>query len=269
MPNEVIILKSQRYLYDRSIKAPGANLIQINHTDDLTNAINHKTAMCFYLMNRPDEENVNTKKYIKIAKNNQIPIMCDAATTVPPIKRIKNTIQLGFDLICYSGGKGLRGPYSAGLLLGRKDLIGYARQHGSPNHRAYGRSMKVSAEEYLGMMIAVERSLLHDEKTEYERQLKIIEYMANEISRISGASISIHEPQAEAKEPFLEIRWDERYRMTPDSVKTELREGEPPIEIRALFLSDGQIQLTATMLTGSEAKIVVGRINEIFENNRI
>ena len=69
MPNEVIILKSQRYLYDRSIRAPGAKLIEIKNLSELPKAINKKTAMCFYLLNRPDDKNIDIDAYIEIAKN--------------------------------------------------------------------------------------------------------------------------------------------------------------------------------------------------------
>ena len=265
MANEVIILKSQRYLYDRSIRAPGAKLIEIKNLSELPNAINKKTAMCFYLLNRPDDKNIDIDVYIRIAKNYQIPIMCDAATTVPPVKRIHETVNRGFDLICYSGGKGLKGPYSAGLLLGRKDLIGYARQHGSPNHRAYGRSMKVAPEEYLGMMVAVETSLKFDESIEYQRQSELVKSMANQLSRIAGTDITLHEPSDEAREPYLEINWDKRYRINPSQMKIELRNNKPSIEIRALFLSGGKIHLTATMLDEDESLIVTNNIKRILQ----
>lgn len=269
MKNEVIILKNQRYLYDRSIRAPGAILVEVNNLEELPNAINKKTAMLFYLLNRPDIENIDIETYIKIAKQYKIPIMCDAATTVPPIKRMAATIKYGFDLVCYSGGKGLRGPYSAGLLLGRKDLVEYAKQHGSPNHRAYGRSMKVAPEEYLGMMIAVETSLKYDEKAEFNRQRKTVKFMQAQLAIIPGITITINQPDFEASEPYIEIQWDKRYQITPKELKEKLRYGTPSIEIRALFLSQGNIHLTAVMLTMSEAQIVVQRINTILQKSLI
>jgi L-seryl-tRNA(Ser) seleniumtransferase len=263
MANEVIILKSQRYLYDRSIRAPGAKLIEVENTREVSGAINQKTAMLFFLLNRPDEININVNAYIKTAKQHNIPIMCDAATTVPPIHKIADTVSLGFDLICYSGGKGLRGPYSAGLLLGRKDLVEYARQHGSPNHRAYGRSMKVAPEEYLGMMVAVEKSLLFNEEEEYQRQLKIVDFMGKNLSQLDGVVVSTKIPNEEAREPYIEIDWDEQYEISPTKVKQLLRNGTPSIEIRALFLSGGKIHLTATMLEENQAPIVVSQLKEI------
>ncbi|SVD56253.1 uncharacterized protein METZ01_LOCUS409107, partial [marine metagenome] len=219
MANEVIIFKSQRYIYDRSIRAPGAKLVEVEHISEVVNTINDKTAMLFFLLNRPDEDNIDVNAYIKIAKENNIPIMCDAATTVPPIRKISDTVNMGFDLICYSGGKGLRGPYSAGLLLGRKDLLKYAKQHSSPNHRAYGRSMKVAPEEYLGMMVAVEKSLQFNEEEEYQRQLKIVDSMGKNLSKLDGVVVSAKIPNAEAREPYIEVDWDEQYEISPTKVK--------------------------------------------------
>jgi len=264
MPNEVVILKSQRYLYDRSIRAPGAKLVVVETTADIRAAINPNTAMLFYLLNRPDDDTIAIPEFIAIAKEHGVPIMCDAATTVPPVANLVSTVAAGFDLICYSGGKGLRGPYSAGLLLGRPDLIEIARRNGSPNHRAYGRSMKVAPEEYLGMMIAVEKSMSFDEEGEYQRQLEVVNAMGSDLSELQGVSTVTRTPGAEAREPYIEVHWDTGlYRATPTDVKEALRDSDPSIEIRALFLSGGQIHLTATMLKAGEADIVTSSLKSI------
>jgi L-seryl-tRNA(Ser) seleniumtransferase len=266
MPGEVIMLKSQRYLYDRSIRAPGATLIVVETADDIRAAVNSNTAMMFYLLNRPEDLEIAVEDYVALAREYDIPIMCDAATTVPPVSSIFDTVNAGFDLICYSGGKGLRGPYSAGLLLGRQDLIQYARLNGSPNHRAFGRSMKVAPEEYLGMMIAVETSLKFDEEAEYERRLRIVNGMGRALTMLPGVTTETSVPGAEAREPYIEVRWDaDIYRLSVAEMKQALRSGDPSIEVRALFLSAGQLHLTATMLKVGEAEIVVRRVTEILE----
>jgi len=268
MKNEVIILRGQRYMYDRSIRAPGATLIEVETAADIRAAINPNTAMMFYLLNRPDDLDIEVSELVTLAKEHEIPVMCDAATTVPPISNMARTIAAGFDLICYSGGKGLRGPYSAGLLLGRKDLIHYARQNASPNHRAYGRSMKVAPEEYLGMMVALETSLKFDEEAEFQRQLKTVNDMGSVLSRIPGLRIETHIPQAEAREPYIEIQWDElQYKISVEQVKQALRDGSPSIEIRALFLSAGNLHLTAVLLKQGEADIVTQRVTEVLRNS--
>jgi D-glucosaminate-6-phosphate ammonia-lyase len=264
MPSEVIILKGQRYLYDRSIRAPGAQLVEVETAADIRAAVSDKTAMMFYLLNRPEQANIAAEEYIAIAKELGVPIFCDAATTVPPVGNIKKTVAMGFDLICYSGGKGLRGPYSAGLLLGRKDLIACARQNGSPNHRAYGRSMKVAPEEYLGMLVAVEKSLEFDEDAEYRRQSNVVNAMARELALIPGVTTVAAVPKGEAREPYIEVHWDKtRYDVDVAALKQALREGDPSIELRALFLSNQQLHLTAVALKDGEAQIVTGRIRGI------
>ncbi len=269
MPNEVLILKSQRYMYDRSIKAPGALLVEVETEDDIRDAISDKTAMMFYLLNRPDDLKIDVDDYIALGKEYDIPIFCDAATTVPPVSGIRSTVEKGFDLVCYSGGKGLRGPYSAGLLLGRKDLVRFARMNGSPNHRAYGRSMKVAPEEYLGMMVAVETSLKFDEEVEYDRQLKSVNAMGRELVRLPGVTVETAVPNAEAREPYIEVQWDKRiYDVSVADLKQALRDGEPSIEVRALFLSNNQLHLTAVALKSGEAEIVTRRVTEILNSRR-
>lgn len=270
MPNEVLILKSQRYLYDRSIRAPGANLVEVETEADIRAAVSERTAMMFYLQNRPADLKIEVRNYIGLAKEYGIPMFCDAATTVPPVANIQKTVQQGFDLICYSGGKGLRGPYSAGLLLGRADLVRYARMNGSPNHRAYGRSMKVAPEEYLGMMVAVEKSLQFDETSDYERQMRTVQHMSDSLNRVPGVTTSIDTPVGEAVEPYVEVRWEmDRYAISVADLKQALRDGDPVIEVRALFLSAGQLHLTATMLKPGEADIVTDRVIEILLNNAV
>lgn len=266
MRNEVIILKSQRYLYDRSIRAPGAVLVEVETVEDIRAAVNEKTAMMFYLLNRPEEIKIDVSEYIALAREYNIPILCDAATTVPPVSNIALTVNGGFDLVCYSGGKGLRGPYSAGLLLGREDLVSYARMNGSPNHRAYGRSMKVAPEEYLGMLVAVETSLKFDEESEYQRQLRAVNAMGRDLQRLPGISIETAVPHAEAREPYIEVRWDsEIYDISVADMKHELRAGEPSIEVRALFLSDNQLHLTAVALKEGESEVVTRRVADILQ----
>lgn len=264
MPSEIIMLTAQRYLYDRSLRAPGATLKFVDTADEVRAAVGPQTAMLFFLQNRQDNLKIGMEEFLAIGKERGIPVMCDAATTVPPVSRMRETIAAGFDLVCYSGGKGLRGPYSAGLLLGRPDLIRAARLNGSPHHRAFGRSMKVSAEEYLGMMVAVEKSFALDEKAEYERQLALIRSVGRQIEELPGVTVAVRAPDFEAREPYIEVHWDtNRYPIEPADVKQALRDGDPCVEIRALFLSGGRIEMTAVMLKPGEDAIVAGRFKEI------
>ena len=260
--NEVILQRSHQYLYDRALRVPGAKLILVDTEEELRAAINPKTAMMFYV--RKMEGQIDIEEWIAIGKENGIPTLCDAATTVPPIQYLLDTVKLGFDLICYSGGKGLRGPYSAGLLLGRRDLIIAAKANGSPNHRAVGRAMKVAPEEYLGMMVAVEVSLKHNEQEDMEHYFKLTRFMADEIEKLDGVAAEVMTRDEQGMEPYVNVDWDQnKYKISKDDLKLALRNGEPCIEIRAMFLSLGELHLTAHMLKSGEEVIVANRVKEI------
>lgn len=264
--NEVILQTSHQYLYDRALRVPGAKLVFVETEEELAAAISPKTAMMFYV--RKTHGQINIHRWIELGKEYNIPTLCDAATTVPPIQNLLDTVALGFDLCCFSGGKGLRGPYSAGILLGRKDLIEAAKVNGSPNHRAVGRSMKVAPEEYLGMMVAVEVSLKHDEEKDMKQYLKLAQYMASEIGSLDGVTAEILTSEAHGMEPYINVDWDQnKYGINKEALKLALRNGDPGIEIRAMFLSLGELHLTGHMLKPEEEKIVVDRVKEILLEN--
>jgi uncharacterized pyridoxal phosphate-dependent enzyme len=262
--DEVILQRSHQYLYDRALRVPGAKLVFVDSEDDLKAAITSKTAMMFYVRKMKGE--ISLHRWIEIAKEHHIPTLCDAATTVPPIQNLLDTVQLGFDMCCFSGGKGFRGPYSAGLLLGRKDLIVAAKANGSPNHRAVGRSMKVAPEEYLGMMVAVETALKHDEAADMQHYMRVANYMAAEINQLDGVSAEVKTTDAQGMEPYVNVNWDmDVYKISKDNLKLALRNGEPCIELRAMFLSFGELHLTGHMLKPGEEKTVARRVIEILE----
>lgn len=266
--NEVILQTSHKYLYDRALRVPGAKLVFVDTVDDLRNAIGPKTAMMFYV--RKMKGQIDIQSWIDVAKENNIPTLCDAATTVPPIQYLLDTVKLGLDLCCFSGGKGLRGLYSAGLLLGRKDLIIAAKANGSPNHAAMGRSMKVAPEEYLGMMVAVETALKHDEAADMVQYYKLTNYMADKISALDGVSTKVQATSAQGMEPYVNVDWDlDRYKISKDDLKLALRNGEPCIELRAMFLSFGELHLTGHMLKSGEEKIVARRVIEILLEHKV
>ena len=128
--------------------------------------------------------------------------------------------------------------------------------------------MKVAPEEYLGMLVAVETSLRFDEDAEYERQRNAVDTMAHRLKQVPGLIAETKTPAAEAREPYVEVRWDlDLYKITPAEMKKELREGFPSIEVRALFLSDGELHLTAVMLKPGEPEVVTDRVIEVLQNN--
>jgi len=162
MKNEVIVQKSHRNGYDHAVRNCGIKLIEVETAEEMERAINERTAMMFFFNDADPRGQVKSEQFVAIAKKHKIPSLNDAAADVPPTANISKYTSMGFDLVAFSGGKGIRGPQSAGLLLGRKDLIEAARLNYSPNSDSIGRGMKVNKEELLGMMVAVEVYLKRD-----------------------------------------------------------------------------------------------------------
>src|SRR4249920_1500211 len=123
--------------------------------------------MMFFLNASNPRGKIQHEEFVALGKKHKIPTLNDAAADVPPVENLWRYTKMGFDLVAFSGGKGIRGPQSAGLLLGRKDLIAAARLNGSPNSDSIGRGMKVNKEELLGMMASVEAFLKRDHQAEW------------------------------------------------------------------------------------------------------
>ena len=167
LKTEVIRQKSHRVGYDHAIRNAGAKIIEVETRKELEAAINEKTAMMWFLNYGNPDGKIKDAEFVEIGKKYKIPTMNDCAADVPPAENLWKYTQMGFDLVCFSGGKGLRGPQSAGLLLGRKDLIQAARKNAPPNGSTVGRGMKVNKEEILGMLVAIEVYLNRDHQADW------------------------------------------------------------------------------------------------------
>ena len=260
MPYEVIIQKKHRYTYDRALTVPGAKLVEVETEKDVRSAVNEKTAMMFFLKPTQEGDNISSTRFRHLAKELGVPTFCDAATTTPPATNVIDGVNEGFDLICYSGGKGLRGPYSAGLLLGRRDLINYARRQGAPNDLSIGRGMKISAEEYLGMLVALETGLQISDADEIAWKQARFNNIIAAISGLAGVTVKTFVSAGHAKELYLDIDWDPgAIRLTRKEFVDALRANEPSVEIRLFRFSGGRIQLSATVM-GEGQDVIVGEI---------
>src|SRR5262245_7769645 len=156
MKNEVIFQKTHRFGYDHAIRNVGVKIVEIETPQELESAVNSKTAMLFFLNSAANQGRIKREEFAGLAKKLGIPSLIDAAADVPPAENLSAFTKMGYDLVAFSGGKGLRGPQCSGLLLGRKDLVGSAFQNGSPNSDSAGRIGKVGKEEIVGLLKAVE-----------------------------------------------------------------------------------------------------------------
>ena len=257
MPHEVIIQKRHRYTYDRALTVPGSVLVEVESEQELRNAVSERTAMMFFLLPTQQGDDITAERYVALARELGVPSFCDAATTTPPATNVLDGVRMGFDLICYSGGKGLRGPYSAGLLLGRQDLVEHATRHGAPNDVSIGRGMKVSIEEYLGMLVAFETALSISEADDFAWKRERFSVIAEAIAEVPSVRTEIVVAEGHANELYLDIDWDQDVvALSRDEFVQALRANDPAIEIRNFRFSGGRIHVSATVMDDGEDAIV-------------
>src|SRR6266850_2728389 len=133
MKSEVIIQKSHRNPFDHQLRATGVKLIVVETPDDVRRAVNLQTAMMHFTNFADAAGEIKVEEWVKIAKENKIPSFIDAAADTPPVSHLWDYTKMGYDLAAFSGGKAIRGPQCAGLLVGRKDLVAYALLNNSPH----------------------------------------------------------------------------------------------------------------------------------------
>ena len=187
--------------------------------------------MCHFF-NAAEQGQISREKWIEVAHRHGVPCFNDAAADVPPISNLWNYTQMGFDLVTFSGGKGLRGPQNAGLLLGRKDLIEAAGWSNSPHDETVGRGMKVAKEQIIGMVAAVDWYLSQTDEGMQAEFRHRAERIAAALKDVPTLTHEIVVPPLANAVPHLVIRYDQtRVRKTPLEVAQILREGTPSIEL--------------------------------------
>ncbi|HEX4809838.1 MAG TPA: aminotransferase class V-fold PLP-dependent enzyme [Bryobacteraceae bacterium] len=254
LKNEVIVQKTHRYGYDHALKNCGIRFVEVETLEQFEQAFTDRTVMCHFF-NAAEEGQISREDWVKVAHRHSVPCFNDAAADVPPISNLWNYTQMGFDLVTFSGGKGIRGPQNAGLLLGRKDLIQAAAWNNNPFDETVGRGMKVSKEQIIGMVAAVDWFLSQTDEgmqAEFRRRAGRI---ASELKSIPTLSHEICVPPVANQVPHLLIRYDQaKVRKSPLEVAEILRAGTPSIELNP---STGRKSGTAG-LPSDENSIVVG-----------
>lgn len=260
MKSEVIIQKSHRFPYDHAIRNTGVRLVEVTSRAELERSISEKTAMLFFLNYGNSKGEIKDAEFVEIGKKVQIPTFNDCAADVHPPENISKWIKMGFDLVCFSGGKGLAGPQSAGLLLGRKDLIAAARANNSPTAATIGRGMKVNKEEMLGILVALESFLQRDhanEWQEWERRAKLI---IDGITTVPGVKAEMYLPEVFNRWPHIRVTWDEaKIGVKPADVIRKMRAGEPSILV---WSGQNALDLGVITLKPGEDRIVARRLKQ-------
>ena len=260
MKAEVIVQKGHNIGYVHALTNTGAIIVEIETVQELEKAINEKTAMMWFLNTYAPMGKIQHEEWVAIAKKHKIPTMIDMAADVPPVSNLWKYNDLGFDLVCVSGGKAMCGPQSAGILMGRKDLIAAARLSAPPRGGNIGRGMKVNKEEIVGMYVALEKYINQDHDAEWKMWESKIDSIKTAVNSIEGVTTEVSVPPIANHTPLLFINWDEsKVKTSNKDLMLKLRNGSPSIEVMA---NGTGINITVFMLQEGEEKIVAKRVRE-------
>ncbi len=261
MKSEVIVQKTHNHAYVHALTNTGVKIVEIETPEELEAAVNDKTAMMWFLNYAGPNGKISDKEWVALGKKYNIPTMIDMAADLPPVENLWKFNDMGFDLVCVSGGKGLRGPQSAGILMGKKDLIAAARLNAPPRGGNIGRGMKVNKEEILGMYIALEKFLSIDHNKEWKMWEDRVTTIENSAKKVNGVITKVTVPPVANVTPTLNISWDNNIKLTRDEFMDKLRSGDPSISV--VSGGENSINITVWMLKPGQEKIVAKRVHEV------
>lgn len=262
MKNEVLVQRTHRVGYDHAIRNAGVQLIELETREELESKINERTAMMFFLNAADPQGKIHHQEFVELGKKHNIPTLIDAAADVPPVENLFRFTAMGFDLVAFSGGKGLRGPQSAGLLLGRKDLIAAARLNNNPNSDSLCRTNKVNKEEIVGMLVALELFLNRDHVATWKEWESRCKHIAQALTEFNDVRTQINVPAVANAVPHLHVSWDYEHRkLSPTQMSEKLREDDPSIEVNPS--SRRELIIGVWMMEPGDDQIVARRIRQI------
>lgn len=259
--NEVIVQKAHTGSYDHTLTNTGIKRVIIETAEELERAINSKTAMMWFYNEATPWGKIGHDEWLSIAKKHQIPTMIDIAADVPPVENLWKFNEMGYDLVCVSGGKAIRGPQSAGILMGRKDLIAAARLSAPPGGNNIGRGMKVNKEEIFGMYAALDRFVNLDHGKEWKIWEDRVGVIVDSVAKVKGVKAEVFVPPIANVTPTLRLSWDPSIiKLTCSEMTTNLRNGSPSIEAPKSI--EGALIISVWMMKPGEEKIVAKRLRE-------
>ncbi|HUQ95924.1 MAG TPA: aminotransferase class V-fold PLP-dependent enzyme [Bryobacteraceae bacterium] len=268
MKNEVIAPAYSRNVYDQAVRGVGTRFVDVNTIEDYRKAFNDRTAMVMVLAGPGDRGPLGLQVLAPIAKEKGVPVLVDAAAERLKVPNIH--LQAGADLVAYSGGKCLRGPQAAGLLLGRKDLIKAAWIHSAPHH-TFGRPMKAGKEEIMGMLAAVEMWMKRDHDAEWKEWEGWLDTISRSVTRVKGVTTKVMQPNSLSNNaPQLSIQWDgEALGLSGQEAEKILLDGSPRIILggasgsRRTGVKNSSLTVMPYMMMPGDAKIAAEKIHAV------
>jgi D-glucosaminate-6-phosphate ammonia-lyase len=261
MKSEVIIQKSHRNPFDHQLRATGVKLVVIETTDELRKAVNPQTAMMHFSNFANSAGQIKVEEWVKLGKELNIPTFIDAAADTPPVSHLWDYANMGYDLSAFSGGKAMRGPQCAGLLIGRKELVANALLNNSPHEDTLGRCAKVGKEEIIGMVKALELYLKEDHEALNKEWQRRLEAISAQVTRIPGVTTAYSVPDVANHVPHMDIQWDASHiKLDPKDASKQLRSGKPSIVLESR--PDG-LGMNSFMLQPGEEKIIAEHLVQL------
>jgi L-seryl-tRNA(Ser) seleniumtransferase len=269
-PPEVIVHRAHRNGYDQAARQTGARLIEIGqasgtHAADLQAALSPRTVCVLYFAGAHYAHGaLSLEEVVTIAHARQVPVLVDAAAQIPPVSSLWHfTCEVGADAAIFSGGKGLRGPQSSGLVLGRRSVVEACIPNGPPNH-SLGRPMKVGKEEMMGLLAAVEWSLEQNEETCLASYEEIVQRWIDGLSGLPGVSVERGYP-SEAGQPHGRaiLRLGSACPLTRAGLVAALWDGEPRIAVAEV--EPDAIALNPQTLEPGEDEIVLDALRRLLQ----
>lgn len=266
MKSEVIIQKTHRNPFDHQLRTTGVKLVEIETREQLRRAVNDRTAMMHFSNFANESGQIKVDEWVKLAKEYKIPCMNDAAADTPPVSHLWDYANMGYDLITFSGGKAIRGPQCAGMLLGRKDLVAYALLNNSPHEDTIGRSQKVGKEEIIGMVKALELFLAEDHDALAKEWQARLQGISQQITKVPGVRTSFFVPDIANHVPHMQITWDSKIALTPEQISKMLKSSKPSIVMGGGEGKPG-LAMNSFMLQPGEDKIVAEQLVKLFREH--
>ena len=297
MKDEVIIPRSHRNFYDHAIRAVGVKLVEVGISDrysgagvrdteawEISDAITERTAAVAYVMNaraRPHLEDV-----VKAAHEQGVPVVVDAAGQLPPQSNLQRFVETGADVVCFSGGKAIRGPQSSGILCGRRDLVSaVALQHldqdvfhdlwnpppslidkdrlpGAPQH-GLGRPCKVGKEEIVGLITALRLFVAEGDRARHARWTAVIQSLAEILKALSNVRVTTSIDPGRPI-PGVRLQIDEAAAgITGLELARRLIEGEPSIHCNTAEVYEGVLGFGPMCLREGDVEAIGKRLCEL------
>lgn len=261
MKSEVICQKSHDIVYNQALTNTGCKIVVVETAEDVEKAINERTALMHFLHINSDQGKIQHEEWVALGRKHNIPTSIDIAADVPPVSNLWRFNDMGFDFVVISGGKAIRGPQSAGLLMGKKSIIAAARLSMPPRGYNIGRGMKVNKEEILGMYVALEKYINQDHDKEWKEWESKIALIENTVKTVPGVITEVRVPPLGNHTPTLHISWDtNKVRLTDKQLREGLRFANPSIELGGG--PPNTVSVTVFMLKPGQEKIVAARLKE-------